>query len=143
MCIRDSRYGADCFRMYEMFLGPIEQSKPWDTKGIEGVQKFLRKFWSLFFDDEKWLVNDTLATAEEKKVLHTTIKKVCDDIELSLIHIFAEFTIGYTYICGIGIAIYNPGYRIIGNMELSKGIAHIHQICSSCIFQQKNTFFCR
>ncbi|MBK8820109.1 MAG: leucine--tRNA ligase [Saprospiraceae bacterium] len=76
-----ARYGADCFRMYEMFLGPIEQSKPWDTKGIEGVQKFLRKFWSLFFDDEKWLVNDTLATAEEKKVLHTTIKKVCDDIE--------------------------------------------------------------
>jgi leucyl-tRNA synthetase len=76
-----ARYGADCFRMYEMFLGPIEQSKPWDTKGIEGVQKFLRKFWSLFFEDDKWLVTNTTANPEEKKILHTAIKKVTEDIE--------------------------------------------------------------
>lgn len=76
-----ARYGADCFRMYEMFLGPVEQSKPWDTKGIEGVQKFLRKFWSLFYDQDTWLVSEEKPSAEALKVLHTTIKKVTDDIE--------------------------------------------------------------
>ncbi|MFZ1703378.1 MAG: leucine--tRNA ligase [Saprospiraceae bacterium] len=75
------KYGADCFRMYEMFLGPIEQSKPWDTKGIDGVQKFLRKFWSLFFDESLWLVVDEKPTADEFKILHTAIRKVSDDIE--------------------------------------------------------------
>ncbi|MCB9340772.1 MAG: leucine--tRNA ligase [Lewinellaceae bacterium] len=75
-------YGADCFRMYEMFLGPIEQAKPWDTKGIDGVFKFLRKMWSLFFDkNEKFHVSDEPATKEELKALHTCIKKVTDDIE--------------------------------------------------------------
>lgn len=76
-----SRYGADCFRMYEMFLGPIEQSKPWDTKGIDGVNRFLRKYWSLYFDENGWSVNDNTPTAEEYKILHTTIRKVTDDIE--------------------------------------------------------------
>jgi leucyl-tRNA synthetase len=76
-----ARYGADCFRMYEMFLGPIEQSKPWDTKGIDGVQKFLRKYWSLFYEGDQWLVSQDTPTAEENKILHTTIKKVADDIE--------------------------------------------------------------
>ncbi len=75
------RYGADCFRMYEMFLGPLEQAKPWDTKGIEGVSKFLRKFWALFYNEDKWLVVDEAPTKDEFKVLHTTIKKVSEDIE--------------------------------------------------------------
>jgi leucyl-tRNA synthetase len=76
------RYGADTFRMYEMFLGPVEQSKPWDTKGIEGVHRFLRKFWRLFVDDVKGLVvaNDA-PTPAELKVLHKTIKKIEDDTE--------------------------------------------------------------
>lgn len=76
------RYGADCFRMYEMFLGPVEQAKPWDTKGIDGVSRFLRKFWSLFFNDqEAFSVSETTPTREELKVLHQTIKKITDDIE--------------------------------------------------------------
>lgn len=75
------KYGADCFRMYEMFLGPIEQSKPWDTNGIDGVSKFLRKFWSLFYKEEKWIVTDSAPTADAMKILHQTIKKVSEDIE--------------------------------------------------------------
>ncbi|MFZ1526489.1 MAG: class I tRNA ligase family protein, partial [Saprospiraceae bacterium] len=76
-----SKYGADCFRMYEMFLGPIEQSKPWDTKGIDGVNRFLRKYWSLFISDGSFKVSDDNPSAEEYKILHTTIKKVTEDIE--------------------------------------------------------------
>lgn len=77
-----SRYGTDCFRMYEMFLGPIEQSKPWDTKGIDGVSKFLRKFWGLFFDKkDNFNVSDKAPTKDELKILHTAIKKVVFDIE--------------------------------------------------------------
>ena len=75
------RYGADCFRMYEMFLGPIEQSKPWDTKGIDGVSKFLRKFWSLFFDGDAFSVSEQEPDKAELKILHSAIKKVTDDIE--------------------------------------------------------------
>lgn len=76
------QYGADCFRMYEMFLGPIEQAKPWDTKGIDGVSKFLRRFWSLYFDqNDQFIVNDEAPSKEELKVLHGTIKKVSEDIE--------------------------------------------------------------
>ena len=76
------RYGADCFRMYEMFLGPIEQSKPWDTNGISGVSSFLRRFWELFYDSRNgWQVSDEEPTKEEWKVLHTCIKKVTEDIE--------------------------------------------------------------
>ena len=76
------KYGADTFRMYEMFLGPVEQSKPWDTKGIEGVHRFLKKLWRLFYDDMKgqmWV--DEKATPEELKVLHKTIKKIEEDTE--------------------------------------------------------------
>jgi leucyl-tRNA synthetase len=77
-----AEYGADCFRMYEMFLGPIEQSKPWDTKGIDGVSKFLRRFWGMFFDaNGLFSVSDAPPSAEELKILHTAIKKVNDDIE--------------------------------------------------------------
>ncbi len=75
-------YGADTLRLYEMFLGPLEQSKPWDTNGIDGVHKFLRKTWRLFFtDDSELIVSDEKATKDELKVLHKTIKKISDDIE--------------------------------------------------------------
>ena len=70
------RYGADTLRLYEMFLGPVEQSKPWDTNGIDGVNRFLRKLWNLF---EKR--TDDARTAKEKKIMHTLIKKVSQDIE--------------------------------------------------------------
>ncbi len=74
------KYGADTFRMYEMFLGPVEQSKPWDTKGIEGVHRFLRKLWRLFNDDIKGkLWNEEQPTDAEWKVLHTAIKKIEND----------------------------------------------------------------
>ena len=77
-----AQYGADCFRMYEMFLGPIQQAKPWDTKGIDGVYKFLRRFWSLFEDEqENWIVNQTTPSESAIKVLHQTIKKVREDVE--------------------------------------------------------------
>ena len=75
-------YGADTLRLYEMFLGPVEQSKPWDTKGIDGVNRFLKKFWRLFYDRDKWLVVDDKATPEELKVLHKLIAKEQEDIEV-------------------------------------------------------------
>jgi leucyl-tRNA synthetase len=76
------KFGADTFRMYEMFLGPVEQSKPWDTKGIEGVHRFLKKLWRLFFDETKGKVwNEAAPTADELKVLHRTIRKIEDDTE--------------------------------------------------------------
>ena len=76
------KYGADTFRMYEMFLGPIEMSKPWDTKGIEGVHRFIKKLWRLFFDEMKgknW--TDEAPTKDELKILHKAIKKIQDDNE--------------------------------------------------------------
>ena len=77
-----NRYGADTFRMYEMFLGPVEQSKPWDTKGIEGVHRFLRKFWRLFFDETKGKIwTSDKATDAEFKILYKTIKKAEEDTE--------------------------------------------------------------
>ncbi len=75
------KYGADTFRMYEMFLGPVEQSKPWDTKGINGVFNFLRKLWGMFHDEEKFVISNEQPTKEELKVLHNAIKRVTDDIE--------------------------------------------------------------
>lgn len=76
------KYGADTLRMYEMFLGPLEVSKPWNTNGIDGVYKFLRKFWNLFHDTRgNFQVSDDPATREELKVLHKTIKKIADDID--------------------------------------------------------------
>jgi leucyl-tRNA synthetase len=74
-------YGADCFRMYEMFLGPIEVSKPWDTKGITGVSGFLKKFWQLFFSGDQFSVSDEPPTKDELRVLHNCVKKVTEDIE--------------------------------------------------------------
>ena len=76
------RYGADTLRLYEMFLGPLEQAKPWDTSGIEGVFRFIRKFWRLFHDVENnFVISDEAPAAAELKVLHKTIKKVQEDIE--------------------------------------------------------------
>ncbi|MDP4187302.1 MAG: class I tRNA ligase family protein, partial [Bacteroidota bacterium] len=76
------KYGADTLRMYEMFLGPIDQSKPWDTNGIDGVHKFLRKFWKLFHDkDNKPCLSDEAPSADELKILHKTIQKIQSDIE--------------------------------------------------------------
>ncbi|MDR1552206.1 MAG: leucine--tRNA ligase [Prevotellaceae bacterium] len=75
-------YGADTLRMYEMFLGPVEQSKPWDTNGIDGVHRFLRRFWLLFFDkDGNFKVSDEKANQQELKCLHKTVKKIQSDIE--------------------------------------------------------------
>ena len=75
-------YGADTLRLYEMFLGPLEQSKPWDTKGIDGVNRFLKKFWRMFWDREgNWVVSDEKASAAELKALHKLINKVGTDIE--------------------------------------------------------------
>lgn len=76
------RYGADTLRLYEMFLGPLEQDKPWDTKGIEGVFRFLKKLWKLYFDENDYLlVNGDKPTATEWKVLHKTIKKISADMD--------------------------------------------------------------
>ena len=75
------KYGADTLRLYEMFLGPLEQSKPWDTNGIDGVHRFLKKFWNLFFDGDQLVVNNEEPTREELKSLHKLIKKVSWDIE--------------------------------------------------------------
>ena len=75
------KYGADTLRMYEMFLGPLEQSKPWDTNGIDGVHRFLKRFWRLFFDKENFRVSDEPASPAELKVLHKLISKVQTDIE--------------------------------------------------------------
>ena len=75
------QYGADTLRMYEMFLGPLEQSKPWDTNGIDGVHKFLKRFWRLFFEGNELAVTDEAPTDKELKTLHKTIRKVRDDIE--------------------------------------------------------------
>ena len=74
-------YGADTLRLYEMFLGPLEQSKPWDTNGIDGVHRFLKRLWGLFYKGDDVNVSDAEPTAEEYKTLHKTIKKVTSDIE--------------------------------------------------------------
>jgi len=74
-------YGADCLRLYEMFLGPLEQSKPWNTQGLSGVYGFLKKFYNLYFDGDTFSVSEEESTKEELKILHTLIKKVIYDIE--------------------------------------------------------------
>lgn len=76
------KYGADTLRMYEMFLGPIDMSKPWDTNGIDGIYKFLRKFWRMFHDDQgNFSLSDEQPSEDELKTLHKTIKKVREDVE--------------------------------------------------------------
>ena len=74
-------YGADTLRLYEMFLGPLEQSKPWDTKGIDGVNRFLKRIWRMFYDRDSFIVSDEKASSEELKTLHKLIGKVRTDIE--------------------------------------------------------------
>ena len=75
------RYGADTLRLYEMFLGPLEQSKPWDTNGIDGVNRFIKKLWNLFFKGDTSLVDDAKPTADNLRSIHKLIKKVTSDIE--------------------------------------------------------------
>ena len=75
------QYGADTLRLYEMFLGPLEQAKPWNTAGITGVSGFLKKLWRLYFDDNGLIVTDNEPGKEALKTLHKTIKKVQEDIE--------------------------------------------------------------
>jgi leucyl-tRNA synthetase len=75
------QYGADALRLHEMFLGPIEMHKPWNTKGIDGVSRFLRKFWALYHTDDEFDVVDNQPTAEELKTLHKAIKIITDDME--------------------------------------------------------------
>ena len=75
------QYGADTLRIYEMFLGPIEQAKPWNTAGISGVHNFLKKYWRLFFNDDELVLNDQEPSKQELKILHETIKKITIDIE--------------------------------------------------------------
>ncbi len=75
------QYGADSLRLYEMFFGPLEQYKPWNTAGITGVHSFLKKLWKLYFDDNGLKVNDAEPTKDNLKTLHKTIKKVEEDIE--------------------------------------------------------------
>ncbi len=75
------KYGADTLRLYEMFLGPVEYHKPWDTKGIEGVFRFMKKLWKLYHNDKnEFSVSDDAPTPEELKIIHRTVKKVEDDI---------------------------------------------------------------
>lgn len=76
------KYGADTLRLYEMFLGPLEQSKPWDTNGIDGVFRFLRKMWGLFYKNDQFVVTNDEPTKDELKTLHKLIKKVSGDIEV-------------------------------------------------------------
>lgn len=76
-----AQYGADTLRMYEMFLGPLTDSKPWNTNGIEGVSRFLNKFWRLFEQEETFILTDEAPSKEELKVLHKTIKKITSDVE--------------------------------------------------------------
>tara|TARA_X000000950_G_scaffold232242_1_gene281128 strand:- start:203 stop:1303 length:1101 start_codon:yes stop_codon:yes gene_type:complete len=97
------QYGADTLRMYEMFLGPIEQSKPWDTRGISGVYSFLKKFWSLFFKDGLINVSKEEPSNESLKSLHKTIKKITEDIEkLSLNTCISSFMICVNELSSIG-----------------------------------------
>ena len=90
------KYGADCFRMYEMFLGPLDQDKPWSTNGIDGVYKFLRRFWTLFFDQSgNFSISEEAPTKKELNILHTCIKKVSEDLErLSFNTCVSAFMIG-------------------------------------------------
>ncbi|MDR2520383.1 MAG: leucine--tRNA ligase [Bacteroidales bacterium OttesenSCG-928-I14] len=76
-----TKFGADVFRLYEMFLGPFEQSKPWNTKGINGIVRFIRNFWNLFFKKDKFSISNEQPTNEEFKILHKALKKISSDIE--------------------------------------------------------------
>ncbi|MDX2062752.1 MAG: leucine--tRNA ligase [Bacteroidia bacterium] len=98
------QYGADTFRMYEMFLGPLEASKPWDTQGITGVHGFLRRFWRLFYDEAgQWRVQDAEPTPAMLKQLHQTLKKVADDCErLSFNTAVAQFMITVNELTKLG-----------------------------------------
>lgn len=133
------QYGADTFRMYEMFLGPLEQSKPWDTQGITGVHGFLKKFWRLFYDqDGNWRVQDTPAEAAMHKVLHQTLKKVAEDCEaLSFNTTVAQFMIATNELTRLGchhLEILQPMLIALSPFaphlteELWQALGHTHSI---------------
>ncbi|AWA29001.1 leucine--tRNA ligase [Flavobacterium magnum] len=102
-------YGADTLRLYEMFLGPLEQSKPWNTAGITGVFGFLKKLWRLYFDDKGLIVNANPASKEALKTLHKTIKKVQDDIE----HFSFNTSVSQFMICVNELSAMNCHERVI------------------------------
>ena len=113
-----ARYGADCFRMYEMFLGPIDQAKPWSVSGIDGVYRFLRRFWGLFVgENDRLNVSDEEGTKEELKILHTLIKKVSEDIEkLSFNTCVSAFMVATNELTKLGCtkrAVLEPMVRLI------------------------------
>ncbi|CAH1002078.1 hypothetical protein LEM8419_02995 [Neolewinella maritima] len=113
-----ARYGADCFRMYEMFLGPIDQAKPWSVSGIDGVYRFLRRYWNLFVgNDDQLNVSEGEATKEELKVLHTLLKKVGEDIDkLSFNTCISAFMVATNELTKLGCnkrAILEPTVRLI------------------------------
>ncbi len=121
------KYGADTLRMYEMFLGPVEQSKPWDTNGIDGVHRFIKKFWSLFYDrTDELSVKDEPATKEELKALHKLIKKVTGDIETFLLQ---HFSISAFMICVNELSSLKCNKRGIGAIPHRSSCT----FCSACM----------
>ncbi|WP_420460002.1 leucine--tRNA ligase [Neolewinella sp.] len=113
-----ARYGADCFRMYEMFLGPIDQAKPWSVSGIDGVYRFLRRFWGLFVgENDRLNVSEEAGTREEMKILHTLIKKVTEDIDkLSFNTCVSAFMVATNELNKLGCnkqAVLEPAVRLI------------------------------
>ncbi|WP_116124582.1 leucine--tRNA ligase [Lewinella sp. IMCC34183] len=112
------RYGADCFRMYEMFLGPIDQAKPWSVSGIDGVYRFLRRFWNLFVGNGDALaVSDEPGSREEMKILHTLIRKVTEDVEkLSFNTCVSAFMVATNELTKLNcnkLAVLEPAVRLI------------------------------
>ena len=103
------QYGADSLRLYEMFLGPLEQSKPWNTAGITGVHGFLKKLWRLYFDEKGLQVIKTEPSKENLKTLHKTIKKVVEDIE----HFSFNTTVSSFMICVNELTAQNCNSRAI------------------------------
>ena len=123
------KYGADTLRMYEMFLGPVEQSKPWDTNGIDGVHRFIRKFWSLFYSrTDEYLVTDEPATKEELKSLHKLIKKVTGDIE----QFSYNTSISAFMICVNELFNLKCSKKRFWNSSLSLSLLSLHMSAKSC-----------
>lgn len=98
-----AEYGADCFRLFEMFLGPLEQSKPWDTRSIDGVGKFIRRFWSLYVNEGRIIITDEPATGDELKILHKCIKRITEDLDrFSFNTCVSQFMITSNELKGLG-----------------------------------------
>jgi len=113
-----NKYGADTFRMYEMFLGPVEQDKPWDTKGIEGVHRFIKKFWRLFYDAEKGLIVTNEPPKDEAwKAFYKMLKKVEEDTEkFSFNTAVSAFMIGVNELTDFIMSFYSIVGKISGSI---------------------------